>query len=101
MAHVYVRADNLAAVIISDHEYPQRVAHTLLSKILEDFNTKIPADLWPTINETEVDFPQINTYLAKYQNPSEADAMTKIQNDLDETKIILVNNPKVCKTYQN
>jgi len=28
--------------------------------------------------------------LAKYQNPKEADAMTKIQQDLDDTKIILV-----------
>lgn len=28
--------------------------------------------------------------LAKYQNPNEADAMTKIQQDLDDTKIILV-----------
>lgn len=35
-------------------------------------------------------FPQLNTYLAKYQNPKEADAMTKIQDELDETKIILV-----------
>ena len=26
------------------------------------------------------------------QNPREADAMTKIQNDLDETKIVLVIN---------
>ena len=29
--------------------------------------------------------------LAKWQNPKECDAMTKIQNDLDETKIILVS----------
>jgi synaptobrevin homolog YKT6 len=36
-------------------------------------------------------FPQLTTYLAKYQNPKEADAMTKIQDELDETKIILVN----------
>lgn len=27
-----------------------------------------------------------------FQNPREADAMTKIQSDLDETKIILVIN---------
>ena len=29
-------------------------------------------------------------YLAKYQDPKQADAMTKIQSELDETKIILV-----------
>ena len=35
MVHVYVRADGLASVIVSDSEYPQRVAHTLLSKVRE------------------------------------------------------------------
>lgn len=30
-------------------------------------------------------------HLTKYQNPKEADAMTKINNELDETKIILHN----------
>lgn len=33
MCHVYVRADNLASVLISDDEYPHRVAHTLLTKV--------------------------------------------------------------------
>jgi len=33
LAHVYVRSDNLAAVIISDQEYTKRVAHTLLNKV--------------------------------------------------------------------
>lgn len=35
MCHVYVRADNLAGVLISDDEYPHRVAHTLLTKVNE------------------------------------------------------------------
>ena len=29
------------------------------------------------------------------QNPSEADAMTKVQKDLDETKVILVSKTKL------
>ena len=33
LAHIYVRSDNLAAVIISDQEYTKRVAHTLLNKV--------------------------------------------------------------------
>jgi hypothetical protein len=33
MVHVYVRADGLGSVLIADTEYPQRVAHTLLSKV--------------------------------------------------------------------
>ena len=39
-------------------------------------------------------------YLAKYQDPKQADAMTKIQSELDETKIILVsiNNRNTIRT---
>ncbi|KAF7995004.1 hypothetical protein HCN44_004476 [Aphidius gifuensis] len=91
MCHVYVRGDSLAGVLISDHEYPNRVSHTLLTKVLDEFAAKHPADSWPTLTEATSDYPQINTYLAKYQNPQEADSLTKMQNDLDETKIILHN----------
>lgn len=91
MCHVYVRADNLAAVLIADHEYPQRVAHTLITKVLDDFTAKIPSALWATGTENSVDFPTLAAYLAKYQDPREGDALTKIQDDLDETKIILKN----------
>jgi hypothetical protein len=33
MCHIYVRADGLCCVLTADHEYPQRVAHTLLTKV--------------------------------------------------------------------
>lgn len=89
MCQVYVRGDNLAGVLITDHEYPSRVSHTLITKVLDDFAAKVPPNLWPTSNETTIDFPNLPGYLAKYQNPKEADALTKMQEDLDETKIIL------------
>ncbi|XP_039757035.1 synaptobrevin homolog YKT6 [Pararge aegeria] len=94
MLQVYVRADNLAGVLISDHEYPNRVAHTLITKVLDEFSAKVPATSWATSDETSVEFPILPEYLAKFQNPREADALTKIQDDLDETKIILHNTIK-------
>lgn len=91
MCHVYVRGDNLSGVVICDHEYPSRVAHTLITKILDEFSQIILPANWPTLDERDVSFNQLNVYLVKYQNPREADAMTKMQEDLDETKIVLVN----------
>ncbi|KAB0804701.1 hypothetical protein PPYR_01671 [Photinus pyralis] len=91
MCHVYVRGDSLAGVVISDEDYPPRVSHTLITKVLDEFTQTVPASSWSTISERDINFPQLNAYLAKYQNPREADAMTKIQTDLDETKIILHN----------
>ena len=35
--HVFVRADGLSGVCFSDHEYPPRVAHTVLMRVLDDF----------------------------------------------------------------
>ncbi|XP_059619380.1 synaptobrevin homolog YKT6 [Phlebotomus argentipes] len=91
MCHVYVRADSLSAVLIADHEYPGRVAHTLITKVMDDFALKVTPDQWPTGSDATVNFTQLPALLAKYQNPREADALTKIQGDLDETKIILRN----------
>jgi hypothetical protein len=37
MCHVYVRADGLGATAVVNEDYPDRVAFTLLSTILEEF----------------------------------------------------------------
>lgn len=92
MCHVYVRADGLAGVLIADHEYPQRVAHTLLSKVLDEFTARVPAELWSSSGgEEAINFTLLPAYLTKYQDPREGDKLTKMQDDLDETKIILKN----------
>lgn len=57
---------------------------------MDEFSAKVPSHSWAKLNETQVTFNELHTTLAKYQNPQEADAMTKIQQDLDDTKIILV-----------
>ena len=40
MCHVFVRSDSLAVVCVSDHEYPPRVAHTMMQRVSEDFAGK-------------------------------------------------------------
>ncbi|KAL5021369.1 hypothetical protein ScPMuIL_000524 [Solemya velum] len=91
ICHVYARGDSLCGVVIADHEYPQRVAHTLLNKVLDEFASVVSQSLWPVAKEKDVHFLTLPDYLQKYQDPKQADAMTKIQTDLDETKIILYN----------
>ena len=39
--HVYIRPDCLVGVSLTDHEYPHRVAHTLLTKVLDDFTLTV------------------------------------------------------------
>ncbi|KAI0368500.1 snare protein YKT6 [Pilatotrama ljubarskyi] len=88
-AHVYNRggAEQLAGVIITDQEYPVRPAFSLLTKLLDDFIAKVPQASYNT--PAAISFPEINTYIQKYQDPRQADAIMKVQQELDETKIIL------------
>ncbi|KAK0193066.1 snare protein YKT6 [Armillaria mellea] len=67
-AHVYNRGgtEKLAGVIITDQEYPVR-----------------PAD------PSSVSFPDINAFLQKDQDPRQADTIMRVQQELDETKIVL------------
>ena len=40
---------------------------------------------------TGIKFKPIDEYLVKYQDPKQADTIMKVQQELDETKIILVD----------
>lgn len=91
MCHVFVRSDSLVGVCLSDHEYPHRVVHTLLTKIMEDFTAQVPRSTWPAGNEVSGFNGPLDIHLKKYQDPVQADPMMKVQNELDETKIILHN----------
>ncbi|KAJ3936458.1 MAG: snare-like protein [Lentinula lateritia] len=88
-AHVYNRggAEQLAAVIITDQEYPVRPAFSLLTKILDEFIAKFPQSSFS--NSSSISFPEIQIYVSKYQDPSQADKIMQVQQELDETKIIL------------
>jgi len=89
VVHCYVRSDGLGGTVTTDHEYPARVAYSLITQLLDDF-VQEHGDSWKTQTTPEsMAFAQATEYLEKYQNPAEADKVTKIQNDLDETTQIL------------
>ncbi|ESX02131.1 hypothetical protein KL918_003674 [Ogataea parapolymorpha] len=91
IGHVYTRAEGISGVIISDKDYPIRPAYTLLNKILDEYISIHPPNQWATVAEKTPDlaFDSLEPYLTKYQNPTEADAIMKVQQELDETKIVL------------
>ncbi|KAI9143137.1 YKT6 v-SNARE protein-like protein [Paraphysoderma sedebokerense] len=94
LLNAYVAPNNIAGVVITDKEYPQRVSYSLISKVLEDFTAKVPPSQWTVSasasavpNSTK--FPELKEYLNKYQDPNKADSIAKVQKELDETKIVL------------
>jgi len=88
IGHVYARTEGIAGVLVSDKEYPPRVAFSILNKILEEFLTRFSEEQW---RPNAMVYPELKGYLEKYQDPKHADVIIGVQQQLDETKIILVS----------
>jgi len=105
----------MAAVMITDLEYPYRPAFSLLTKILDEHapllaNLPSPSAA-PSFGSASANAFSANpsqaaagglppaqkgklegtlaSYLTKYQDPKQADTIMKVQKELDETKIVL------------
>ena len=88
---VYVQENGLAGAVITDNDYPMRVAFTLLNEALKRFEAR--AFPWQSIDrDTELDFKEGAELLAKFQNPEEADKIPKITKELEEVKSIVVKS---------
>ncbi|KIY52208.1 snare protein YKT6 [Fistulina hepatica ATCC 64428] len=87
-AHVHNRggAEQLTGKLSSRY-YPVRAVFSLLTKVLDDFTAKVPQSAFD--NPAAISFPDINNYLQKYQDPRQADTIMRVQQELDETKIVL------------
>lgn len=88
MVHAHVRSNGLGTVAVCDKEYPSRVAFTLLMKVQEEFMGAVSEERWRGAGG-EVAFSGLEETIRKYQDPVEADAIMKIQRDLDDTKVVL------------
>jgi synaptobrevin family protein YKT6 len=91
--------DGFVVTALTDAEYPRRAALSMCTSIAQEFAVKFPTARAP------VAWPQLDQYLARcvahsnrdfdvavdclfsYQDPTEADKLSKIQKDLDETKV--------------
>jgi len=91
VGHTYTRSEGIACVVITDKEYPVRPAYTLINKILEEYLSLHPKQEWASITatSTSLNYDTLEQYLKKYQDPSQADSIMKVQQELDETKIVL------------
>ena len=88
VVHVYMRGDGLCGCLTCDNEYPPRVAFTILGKLLDDFDQYEPKWKREVRNEA-ITWPALEDYILRYQDPANADQITRIQRNLDETKEVL------------
>ncbi|KAG6547966.1 hypothetical protein Mapa_010788 [Marchantia paleacea] len=88
MVHCYNR-NGLCALAFTDKEYPMRSAFSVINKVVDEYQQKFGNSWQVRTDDNNEPWPYLVEALQKYQNPTEADKLLKIQKDLDETKIIL------------
>lgn len=87
--HVHVTSENLAGIVIADSEYPVTAAFSVINKVLEDYQAQC-GDSWRSVDSDVTTANSVlDPALVKYQDITQADKLSKIQKDLDETKIVL------------
>lgn len=89
MVHVSHRG-GLVAVAVVDAEYPARSAFCVLSKMMDEVDNRGSAWNWRAMNgDSEAACEMLEEMLVRFQDPSAADKILKIQRELDDTKVVL------------
>ncbi|KAJ2078188.1 palmitoyltransferase [Coemansia sp. RSA 988] len=88
VGYVYRSHQQLAVIAITDREYPDMVAMELVTKVTRDFEQRFSEAAISKATQT-VEFAALGEYLAKYQDPQQANTILKVQKELDDTKAVL------------
>ena len=93
VAHVYVRSDGLAGIVMADKEYPPRVAFTLITKEMASYEERVGVN-WKsmTLDQDASEPAYLQEDILHYQDPRKADKLTAIQTQLDEVKDVMHTN---------
>ena len=88
--HIYAQPDGLVSVVLTDAEYPARVAMSLCRELLTGF-VRANGDTWKAAREdNSMEYPPLEEALKEYQTPEKVDKIMRIHTTLGETKDVLV-----------
>mmetsp|Transcript_10770 Transcript_10770/g.14898 ORF Transcript_10770/g.14898 Transcript_10770/m.14898 type:complete len:202 (+) Transcript_10770:103-708(+) len=91
VCHVHVRSNGICGLVVSDEEYPVRVAFSMITDLVNKYMKE--ESKWQEITKDVEASPEfMQTALEKYQDPKEADKVLKIQQTVDEIKNIMHKN---------
>jgi len=82
----------MTAVCFADSEYPARVAFGYLSKLCEDFAQATNGQLSSSSEDNCMDATFQAAHLkllTQFQDPAQADQLTQIMAELEQTKLVL------------
>ncbi|EUD69149.1 synaptobrevin like YKT6 [Plasmodium inui San Antonio 1] len=94
--HVYTNKDtNVSVLVLSTKTYPLRIAFGLIDTAHRIFQQKCRTKyehVTQDLTEGALFSTELLDLLRKYQNPSEADKLSRVQKDLDEVKDVMLKN---------
>lgn len=90
--HVHRNSTGLVAVVITDEEYPTRVAFHLTKKLIDATENKYANGAWGQLGEGQAKVSELNDAIVSYQDPKQVDQITKIQGELDDTMDLMREN---------
>jgi synaptobrevin family protein YKT6 len=93
--YIIIRPSGLAAVILADKDYPERVCFSVLQQMHKDFEAAfdVPKELARTA-DADLKFPKLEEMIKKYQDPKEADKLEKLKDILKDVEDICHKNLK-------
>ncbi|ESO03755.1 hypothetical protein HELRODRAFT_100017 [Helobdella robusta] len=89
VCHVHSCPNGIVGILISDAEYPARVALSIVAKFTEDFTKKFSIDTCKSTTSNTLQFKDIDMVLVKYQDPKSADQILRLQSSVEQTKEIM------------
>jgi len=89
--HVHNQADNLCGCLVTDQDYPKQAAFAVISAALADF-TKANGSYEDQKVDVELEIPGFGDKFKKYEDPDEADKLSKIQKDINQTQELMAKN---------
>ena len=95
ICYAIANEDKIGVTLISDEEYPKRVAIDFLLKIHDNFKTFLAqqnVNLNSIDEDTDLKFDYIATEIEAWQDPSKKDNIMKLQNELNDVHDIMRQN---------
>lgn len=74
------------STVVTDGDYPARVAFSLLSRATEEFMKLHSSTFASAMADTALPIPGIEAMITKYQDPTKADPISRVEKDLEDTK---------------
>jgi len=90
MCHCSISFKKLGCCIITDNEYPMRVGYEFIHKATDEIIAAYSDKIYSITVDTSLKMANIEQLFVKYQQPKEVDSIMKLQQNIDETKGILL-----------